>query len=192
MSIEITHEPITSDTLRSYAPIPIAFEVRSIVEINDNDWTLSERTIDIPWIKDYDDFTDERPPRWLERFDLSNWGLLVAWIDGRRVGGAVVAFDTPGVNMLEGRNDLAVLWDIRVAPEARGSGVGSALFAAVEGWARERGCRELKIETQNINVGACRFYERQGCRLGAVNRHAYPELPDEVQMLWYKDLPDVT
>lgn len=102
--------------------------------------------------------------------------------------GAVIAFNTPGVDMLDGRSDLAVLWDIRVAPEARGKGVGSALFRAVESWAAARGCRQLKIETQNVNVPACRFYQRQGCVVGGIRRLAYPELPDEVQLLWYKEL----
>jgi hypothetical protein len=47
---------------------------------------------------------------------------------------------------------------------------------------------ELKIETQNTNVGACRFYERQGCELRAIHRAAYPQFPEEIQLLWYKDL----
>ena len=46
----------------------------------------------------------------------------------------------------------------------------------------------MKIETQNINVVACKFYAGQGCTLGAADRFAYPELPDEVRLLWYKDL----
>jgi ribosomal protein S18 acetylase RimI-like enzyme len=75
-----------------------------------------------------------------------------------------------------------------VSPAARGRGAGRALFAAAEGWARARGCRELKVETQNVNVPACRFYMRQGCALGAVNRGAYPGLTGEIQLLWYKDL----
>jgi hypothetical protein len=50
-------------------------------------------------------------------------------------------------------------------------------------------CRQLKIETQNTNVQACRFYERLGCQLRAVDRAEYPELPQEIQLLWYKDLP---
>lgn len=56
----------------------------------------------------------------------------------------------------------------------------------MEAWAAARGCRQLKIETQNVNVPACRFYARQGCVLGAINRFAYREFPDEVQLLWYK------
>jgi GNAT superfamily N-acetyltransferase len=146
------------------------------------------RTVEQPWHKDYDAYHDEGPPRWARRFDLSRWVVLVARLDGRRVGGAVVAVDTPGVHMLEVRRDLAVLWDLRVAPAARGTGVGRALFAAAERWALARGFRQLKIETQNVNVPACRFYAGMGCELGAIHRFAYPELPDEVQLLWYKVL----
>jgi hypothetical protein len=51
-------------------------------------------------------------------------------------------------------------------------------------------CRKLKVETQNINVPACRFYASQGCVLAAVNRMAYREPQDEIQLLWYKDLSD--
>jgi hypothetical protein len=46
----------------------------------------------------------------------------------------------------------------------------------------------MTIETQNINVVACRFYARQGCALRTVNHMAYAEFPNEVQLLWYKDL----
>jgi GNAT superfamily N-acetyltransferase len=60
------------------------------------------------------------------------------------------------------RSDLAVLWDIRVQPERRGRGVGKALFYASVDWACRRGCRQLKVETQNVNVAACRFYASQG------------------------------
>ena len=39
-----------------------------------------------------------------------------------------------------------------------------------------------------MNVAACRFYASLGCELGAINRFAYPSLPDEVQLLWYREL----
>jgi GNAT superfamily N-acetyltransferase len=100
----------------------------------------------------------------------------------------VLAFDTEGLEMLEGRQDLAVLWDIRVHPDHRRHGVGQALFSAAETWARARGCRQLKVETQNINLPACQFYYKQGCVLGTIHRFAYPNLSEEVQLIWYKDL----
>ena len=189
--MQIVEEPIVAAA--ELARISIAFEVESVFDVSACDGglgglILSERRLEVPYVKDYDAFEGEHPAQWAERFDVSNWGLIGAHANGARVGGAVIAFDTAGVQMLEGRRDLAVLWDIRVAPESRGRGVGSALFRAVEAWAAARGCRQLKIETQNINVPACRFYARQGCELGVINRFAYRELPDEVQLLWYKTL----
>ena len=86
----------------------------------------------------------------------------------------MVAASTPGLALHEGRNDLAVLPDIRVAPARRGRGLGSQLFSAACGWARDQGLRQLKIETQNINVQACRFYARQDCELRAIHRHGFP------------------
>src|SRR6266849_218092 len=168
MDVEIIEEPITS--LADYASVPIAFEVLSVLDVAvaDDDpraLVLTERALDAPYVNDLDSIEGEGPKQWSRAFDLSNWGLITARSNGRRVGGAVIAFKTESVDMLEGRDDLAVLWDIRVATEARGKGGGSALFRAVETWAIARGCRKLKIETQNVNVQACRFYQRQGCVL---------------------------
>lgn len=186
--IEIRDE--SAATLAEYARIPIAFEVREIFDVatGGDCFVLTERTLDVPYVKDYDAIGAESPVHWPEHFDLSNWVFLAAYYEGRRVGGAAVAFDTAGLEMLEGRADLAVLWDIRVAPEARGQGVGRGLFRAAEAHAARRGCLQLKIETQNINVPACKFYARQGCALRAVKHLAYTELPHEIQLLWYKEL----
>lgn len=189
--MKIIEEPITAAAELAY--IPIAFEVESVFDVSARDGglgglVLSERALEVPYVKDYDKAEGDSTAPWAQRFDVSNWGLMGAHSGGARVGGAVIAFDTAGVNMLEGRRDLAVLWDIRVAPGARGRGGGSALFRAAEAWAEARGCKRLKIETQNVNVPACRFYARRGCVLGAINRFAYRELPDEVQLLWYKTL----
>jgi ribosomal protein S18 acetylase RimI-like enzyme len=49
-----------------------------------------------------------------------------------------------------------------------GRGVGSALLAAVRGYAREHGCRRLVLVTTNDNVPALRFYQRQGLTLVAL------------------------
>jgi ribosomal protein S18 acetylase RimI-like enzyme len=134
--------------------------------------------------KDYDAVED--PRRWLKAFDVSCWGMLSAFRGARRVGGAIAAFRSADVELLEGRDDLVVLWDIRVAPDASRTGVGSALVSRVEDWARIRHCCELKLETQNSNVAACRFYQSQGFRLTEANRDVYPGHPEDVQLIWRK------
>lgn len=191
-SPDIREAPIES--VAELARVSIAFTVDSVFDVSsspESGFILTERVLATPHVKDYDSIT-EGPGTWSRQFDVSRWGFLTARLGGTRhgalVGGAVVAFGSPDVTMLEGRQDLAVLWDIRVAPELRGTGIGRALFEAAERWALARGCRELKIETQNVNVRACRFYERRGCVLRGVNPRAYPHLPDEVQLLWYESL----
>ncbi len=192
MTIELTEEPMSA--LPEYARVPITFTVDRVLDVTNCDdcsggFALSERRLEVPYAKDYDAIAGEGPLQWTRRFDMSKWGLFTARVANRIVGGATVAFDTPALTMLEVRRDLAVLWDIRVSPDARRQGAGSALFQRVEAWAQLHGCRQIKVETQNTNVRACRFYERQGCRLRAIHRAAYPELPEEIQLLWYKDLP---
>jgi GNAT superfamily N-acetyltransferase len=186
--VEVAEEP--SSALDDYARIPMALEVRSILDVTPRTggFDLVERRIDAPYVKDYDADPAEGPRSWVRRFDLSRWAFFAARADARRVGGAVVVMDAERIHMCEGRSDLAVLWDIRVAPEAQGRGIGSALFRAAEAWSFGHGARRLKIETQNVNVPACRFYARCGCELRAIDPLAYPGLPDEVQLLWYKDL----
>ncbi len=183
------------ESLVRYASVPISFQVRSLFRVTPLEGGLGglvlvEEPVNPPYIKDYDAL-DETPITWAGEFDLRNWMFCLALSnEGRPAGAAAVAFNTPGVHMLEGRQDLAVLWDIRVHPEFRGRGVGTLLFRTAENWARRQGCRQLKAETQNINVPACRFYAAQGCTLGAIHCYAYSntECANEVMLLWYKDI----
>ncbi len=191
MKFQISEESVA--TLSEHAEVSIAFEYDHMLELTIlrnglGGFVLEERHLSVPRTKDYDATDEDRPSTWTQRFDVSKWGFIVARSDSKRIGGAVVAFDTDTVGMLEGRRDLSVLWDIRVDPTFRGHGVGSSLFQAAEKWSAERGCHQMKIETQNTNLSACKFYLRQGCRLGAINRLAYPNQPDEIQLLWYKEL----
>ena len=187
---------IKSDRLAEYGKIPISFEVKSIFQIELIENGLGgmrfreEKTV-VNYVKDYDSYEDEGPERWVKRFNTHNWGFFLALDEGKPIGGATVAFDTPEVNMLDDRKDLAVLWDFRIHPNYRHQGVGTNLFKHVVEWSKKRGCKQLKIETQNINVPACRFYAKMGCRLGAINRYGYyghPKVGHEAMLLWYLDL----
>ena len=193
MSLDIREEAVTQAALSEHAAIPIVFVVDRILEVRLLDgglggMSLTETAVTDPYVKDYDVLEDAGPQCWPGRFDVSNWGLIGARRDAAGVGGAVIAIKTPGLYTLGGRDDVAVLWDIRVLPQERGGGIGSALFRAAGDWAGARGFRWLKIETQNINVPACRFYQKMGCTLGAIDRFAYPGQPAEVQLVWWKAL----
>ncbi len=188
--VAIREEPMQA--LEAHASVPIAFRVertwrpRAAPVADDAAWV--EDVCAAPYVKDYDLSEGNHPTDWPLRFDTRRWGLLSAWRGARRVGGAVLAHATPGLELLEGRDDRLLLWDLRVAPEQRGRGVGTALFDAARSWGRERGCIELQVETQNINLPACHFYRARGCQLAAVDPAAYPHLPHEIQLIWRLDL----
>ena len=190
MKINIRENPTLS--LEDYEAIPISFRVERVLRSerppeNFTGLIFSEQQLDAPYVKDYD-LPDSRPTVWASKWDISKWGIFSADDRGTLVGGAVVAWDTPEIFQLQGRRDICALWDIRIAPSYRGRGVGTALFRAAVDWARERGAVGLRIETQTINVAACRFYAAKGCTLSAVDVHEYPELPDETQLIWYLKL----
>jgi GNAT superfamily N-acetyltransferase len=188
MAVELQVGPPTD--FGEYERVSIAFEVRSRLRIKPAKRGLggllfTEEPVVPPWWKDYDDFPGNRLSDWARRWNIARWGMVRAQDFGRRlVGGAIVAVHTPGLLMLADRPDRAALWDLRVQPALRRQGIGQAMFWAAALWAREQGCRELTIETQDINVPACRFYAAQGCELIAVVRDAYPDVPDEAQLIW--------
>lgn len=191
MPIEIVVEG--ADALSVYASVSIAYRITDVLETDSpsaagSQLPFASRPLDPPAIKDYDAVPGNHPTDWPARFDTSEWGVLAAYRGERRVGGAVIVMHAPEVEMLDGRDDLALLWDIRVSPSDRKLGIGSALLAAGEDWARERGARAMEVETQNTNVPACRFYAGHGFRLREANRGVYVAFPNEVQLLWYKRL----
>jgi streptothricin acetyltransferase len=186
--------PANDTNLANYSSIPISFEVKSKlnVELLNNGlggMIFHEEKVTPTYVKEYDPF--EPPTTWPKKFNVANWAIFLARDGAMPVGGITVAFRTPGVDMLERREDLAVVWDIRVRPECRRSGIGTRLFAEAVKWSKKKSCTQLKVETQNINVPACRFYIKQGCRLGEIHRYKYvshPATAHEVMLVWYLDL----
>ncbi|MDP2920528.1 MAG: GNAT family N-acetyltransferase, partial [Dehalococcoidia bacterium] len=171
----VESHPVNRQTLLEYANIPISFTVRSVFNVEPVDGGLGgiilrEEKADKQYVKDYDALDGEGPTRWLKTFDTGNWRLFIARHSGKLVGGVTVATRTPEVHMLKGRTDLVVVWDVRVHPDHRRSGIGTGLFSTATEWARGNGFRQLAVETQNTNVPACKFYASQGCKLGEIDR----------------------
>jgi GNAT superfamily N-acetyltransferase len=193
MSIKIREVGVES--LPLYASILNSFVAESELRIEVRDGGLGglrfvEEKV-TPHLK-YDEDDASEILNWPKQYDVSGWGFLIAFEGNRPVGGAAVAIDIPAgmTTPFEGEG-IAVLWDLRIHQDARRSGAGSAIFRRAADWARQRKCVRLKIETQNVNVPACRFYAKQGCTLGGIHRYGYAGCPDvahEAMLLWYLDL----
>ena len=191
MQIEIAQEG--PEQLDEYARVSIDFVVTDVfdasaIEALSRGENAQTARLSAPYRKDYDACVGERPTDWPAHFDVAGWVFLAAYLHDRRVGGAAVVMRDPNVELLRHRSKTALLWDIRVAPETRHQGIGTRLLDAAQHVAREGGANRLLVETQHINVPACRFYQRHGFTLEAVAPHVYPELPQEVRLLWSKPI----
>lgn len=186
MTIEIRSEDHLA--LAAYASIPIAFEVREVLDLaalESTPMSLRVRSV-TPRIKDYDALPQNDPWSWPARFDVSRWIFLSAYAESGRVGGAVVLSERADVTRLGGRPGSGLLWDLRVAPSWRRRGVGRTLLAAAEVAVRSAGVHRLDAETQDTNVAACRLYAASGYELVEIAPRGYDEVIDEARLLWTK------
>lgn len=190
----ITYKQVDTTYFPQYDQIPMLVHVSAYYRIEKVNRGLGglhfiETPVE-PYMRDFRTGGDESVTRW-GKWDLSNWAFFIAFHDERPIGGATVASRTKEINMLSGRDDLAVLWDIRVDDAYKHQGIGQALFDMAVNWSRSQGLRQMKIECQNNNVPAVKFYHKQGAVLSVVDEYAYynePEYRHEAQFIWFLDL----
>lgn len=142
-----------------------------------------------PYIKDLSIY--ERAAEYENEFDITNWRFYLAFDGDIPVGAMTIVGKTEGLNMLYGREDACVLWDIRVADTYKHKGIGQKLLNMGILNARKDGYQQLIIECQNNNVAACKFYQKQGAVLSKIDMYAYysdPESRNEIQFIWYLDI----
>ncbi len=191
----IEYKRVDETYLPQYDQIPMTVQVNSYYYIKKSNRGLGgfafiETPVE-PYIKDFRADGDANMAELPQRWDLANWAFFMAFAGEAPVGGAIVASRTEGVKMLGGRDDLAVLWDIRVADRCKRQGIGQALFDMAAAWSRRQGLVQMKIECQNNNIPAIKFYHKQGAVLTAIDEYAYyndPKYRHEVQLIWHLDL----
>ncbi len=171
--------------LHRYSLIPISFSADSRVDVESlfdaNGGFFRELPVP-PREKDYDEDPSERPAAMAERHDLSRWGVYGVWKGEQLVAGAMVAEHERVFEFVHPQRPAAVVADIRVHPTCRGQGLGRLLFRECAAWAAERHCEDLFVETQDVNVQACRFYAAMGCSVHSVDTQAYGN--GEARIVW--------
>jgi len=189
----VSYREVDESYFEKYDKIPMLVPVKSVFVLEKMENGLGGILFKEVPVKEYSKDLGKYavPTNYSKEFVLTNWAFFMAFDDEHPIGAATVATKTKNLIMLDGRDDISVLWDLRVDDRYKRQRHGKKLFDMATEWSKIHGCKQMKIECQNNNVPACRFYQKQGAVLGKIDEHAYlhdSQIKDEVQLIWYLDL----
>ena len=189
----INYKQVYKSDFKVYDTIPMLVHVKShfvLEKINNGLGGILLKEMPVKeYIKDLSVY--EIACEYEDTYDISNWAFFMAFEDDKPIGAVTVASCTDNMNILEKRDDLCVLWDLRVMDGYKHQGIGQKLFDLVTDWSRKQGIKDMKIECQNNNVPACKFYHKQGAVLNMIDEHAYyydKSCENDTQFFWYLTL----
>ncbi len=138
------------------------------------EWTWTEELVETPYEKQYPD--DELD--YSEYIGNPDKIIFMAYVDNQCLG---------QIRLRRNWNKYCYIEDIAVGRVYRGMGLGRKLINIAIQWAKDSRMPGLMLETQDINLAACRFYYRCGFVLGAVDTMLYRNCIncDEKALFWY-------
>ncbi|MCL2364679.1 MAG: GNAT family N-acetyltransferase [Defluviitaleaceae bacterium] len=171
MITAITHQNM-KDINKPHQPFNVIGKI--IPEFIDGAWSYTECLLDAPYEKNY-------PASELNCEDFINnpHQIIYFYYDENECVGQI--------EITKNWNGYALIQNIAVAKNSRKKGVGAQLMNAAIEWAKASGLSGLTLETQDINVSACRFYNKIGFRIGGVDTMLYANLDTahEKAIFWY-------
>ncbi|KAF2428551.1 streptothricin N-acetyltransferase SatA [Bacillus subtilis] len=152
---------------------PLVVFGRMIPAFENGVWTYTEERFSEPYFKQYED--DEMDVSYIED---EGKVVFLYYVENNCIG---------RIKIRSNWNGYALIEDIAVAKDYRQKGVGTALLHKAIEWAKENRFCGLMLETQDINVSACRFYAKHHFIIGAVDTMLYSNLPtaNEIAIFWY-------
>ena len=93
---------------------------------------------------------------------LKNTAETGGFVYGAFAGGVLKGFASVEPEIFDKKHKYADLSSIHVSEDARGAGIGKALFLMAKEWAREKGAKKLYISAHSA-VESQAFYQRMGC-----------------------------
>lgn len=190
MENEVVIKPLTAVDLDAALALIIGYETDAVYDVSVSEseervaFELALRPLPAPIQHRYD-YVDDKMRRQYAPL-LGKEPCLGAFLGGRLVGMALA----------ERRqwNRTLWVWELHVAPDAHGRGVGRRLMDALAAAGVAAGMRTIECETQTRNVPAIRFYRRVGFNMEGVDVSFYSNddlHPDrEVAVFMKRRLPE--
>ncbi|MFP7233878.1 streptothricin N-acetyltransferase SatA [Bacillus subtilis] len=152
---------------------PFVVSGRIIPTFKNNIWKYTEGLFSEPYVKKYED--DEIDVSYIEEEGKI---VFLQYDENNCIG---------RIKIRSNWNGYALIEDIAVAKDYRKKGVGTALLNKAIEWAKENNFSGLMLETQDINVSACRFYAKNRFVIGGVDTMLYSNFPTakEIAIFWY-------
>lgn len=177
--MSVTIKKFTEEDLDYSVIINDRFTVDSILLLTATEHSIQYTVKKVrPYEKQYSDDQDDLLCL-QEYIDHPDQALFLA-IEGNDIVGLVI--------VRRNWNKFAYVEDIKVAQKYRRHGIGRLLMDKVKNWAQDNRMAGMMLETQNNNVGACKFYERYGFFIGGFDKYVYKginQLSDEIAIYWY-------
>jgi len=136
-------------------------------------------------------YTTEELPDYTKRYDESDLDPSLYIGNPERIAYLAYLDDQLAgeIYIRKNWNRFAYIDSIAVNPSFRRKGVGRALIEQARHWARKLGLPGMMLETQDINLQACQFYQSCGFQLGGFDKFLYQGLmpgTQEVALYWYE------
>jgi len=142
---------------------------------NDGIWSTSEEIFNEPYEKTYNDNFDYINNDFINGEDNA---IFLYFYDNIYAGNII---------MWKNWNKDCYIENIDVRRDFRRRGIGKKFIGQAVIWAKEKNLKGLRLETQDNNLIACRFYQKCGFVLGAVDNLLYRNFDnsDEKALFWY-------
>lgn len=165
---------MTAESINDYSQPNEGFVVfgRILPKYENSQWQYTEELFAEPYIKHYDD----------EELDISYVNdpdkAVYLYYERQACIGRI--------KLCANWNGFALIEDIAVAKDGRQKGIGTLLMNKAIEWAKQQKLLGLMLETQDINVAACRFYAKNGFQIGGVDTMLYTKFfANEMAVFWY-------
>ncbi|WP_336771940.1 GNAT family N-acetyltransferase [Paenibacillus sp. MMO-58] len=137
-------------------------------------WTYTEESFSEPYLKQYEN--DEIDDSYMKDPDKA---VFFYYADHQCIG---------RIKLRSNWNGFALVEDIGVSASKRTQGIGTRLLEKAVEWAKQRNQIGLMLETQDVNLSACRFYARNNFTIGGVDTMLYSKFSaaHEKAVFWYR------